>query len=153
MKNAKVTAIALALIAISANTYADSAVAGKTRAEVRAELEQAYAQGELRASPEYVEFTHVPSAKSRAQVRAELGQPQARPSPEYVEAPQVSSGKTRAEVRAELEQAYAQGELGRTPEFVEFTHVASSRSRDEVRAEAAQAAKLARQHAIDSSGR
>ncbi|HEX7650266.1 MAG TPA: DUF4148 domain-containing protein [Noviherbaspirillum sp.] len=43
----------------------------KTRAEVRAELQQAYAQGTLGHNSEFVEFTHVASAKSRDEVRKE----------------------------------------------------------------------------------
>ncbi|MGE5650649.1 MAG: DUF4148 domain-containing protein, partial [Bacillota bacterium] len=46
-------------------------VSGKTRAEVRAELQQAYAQGELKQRSEYVEFTNVASTRSREEVRAE----------------------------------------------------------------------------------
>lgn len=42
----------------------------KTRAEVRAELEQAYRQGAL-AQSEYVQFDRVASSRSRGDVRTE----------------------------------------------------------------------------------
>jgi hypothetical protein len=45
----------------------------KTRAEVRAELEKAYADGQL-GNKEYVEFTHVASTRSRDEVRKEAVQ-------------------------------------------------------------------------------
>ena len=52
--NAKMTTIALAIIATSAAAFAaDPAAPGKTRAEVRAELEQAYAQGQPGQAKEY----------------------------------------------------------------------------------------------------
>lgn len=151
--NAKMTTIALAIIATSAAAFAaDPAVPGKTRAEVRAELEQAYAQGQPGQAKEYVEFVNVPGVATREAVRAELAQAQPAANTEYVEPPRIVGGKTRAEVRAELRQAYADGELAaRNTEFVEFTHVASTRSRDEVRAEAARAANAGR--AADYSGR
>lgn len=151
--NAKMTSIALAIIATSAAAFAaEPGAAGKTRAEVRAELEQAYAQGQLGQTKEYVEFVNVPSAKSRAQVREELAQMPPSTSTEYVEAPRLVSGKSRAEVRAELQQAYANGELGRNTEYVEFTHIASTKSREEVRDEAIRAAKAGREQ-VDYSGR
>lgn len=151
--NAKLSTIAIALIATSAAAFAaDDTAPARTRAEVRAELEQAQARGTLAQNSEFVEFTHIPSTKTRAQVRAELERSPATATAqtEYVEPPRVASGKSRAEVREELEQAYAQGQLEHQ-EFVEFTNVASTRSRDDVRAEAIRAAKETRQRG-DSSG-
>lgn len=46
-------------------------VSTKTRAEVRAELEQAYAEGQFARNSEFVEFVNVPSTRSRAEVRNE----------------------------------------------------------------------------------
>jgi hypothetical protein len=116
--NIKMTSIALALIATSAAAFAaeeyveyTNVPSTRTRAEVRAELEQ-----------------------SRNPIHAATQQ-------EFVEHQPVATGKTRAEVRAELDSAYAQGELGRTPEYVEHTHIASTKSREEVRNEAIQAAR------------
>jgi hypothetical protein len=116
--NIKMTGVALALIATSAAAFAadefvehTNIVSTRTRAEVRAELEQAQSSGQVVRQTEFIE--HAP----------------------------LAAGKTRTEVRAELDQAYAQGLVGHTPEFVEHTHVVSTRTRDEVRNEAIQAAK------------
>lgn len=137
--NTKLTSIAIALIATSASAFAvDASAAGKTRAEVRAELEQAYAQGQLNQNAEFVDYPAAASTKSRQQVRAE-----AQPGTPSVEQGRTS-GKTRAEVRAELEQAYAQGQLNQNAEFVDQPAIASTKSRDEVRDEAVRAAKAAR---------
>ncbi len=46
----------------------------KTRAEVRAELEQAYTSGRLAGNREFVEHIHVASSKSREEVRSEAVQ-------------------------------------------------------------------------------
>ena len=46
-------------------------VSTKTRAEVRAELELAYAEGQFARNSEFVEFVNVPSTRSRAEVRKE----------------------------------------------------------------------------------
>lgn len=56
--------------------YADfSHVAtSKTRAEVRAELEQAYAQGQLNKNTEYSDFSQFASTRSRDDVRKEAMQ-------------------------------------------------------------------------------
>lgn len=43
----------------------------KTRAEVRAELQQAYAEGKVGQYSEFVEFTKVASTRSRDEVRKE----------------------------------------------------------------------------------
>jgi phosphate-selective porin len=143
--NTKLTSIAIALIATSATAFAaDTSVPGKTRAEVRAELEQAYAQGQLNQNAEFVDYPATVSTKSR-QVRAEAQKPST-PSVEQ----SSTSGKTRAEVRAELEQAYAQGQLNQNAEFVDQPAIASSKSRDEVRDEAIRAAKAAREPATRS---
>ena len=147
--NAKLTSVALALIATSAAAFgADISTTGKTRAEVRAEVEQAYAQGQLGHQPEFVEHVRITSTTPRAVIRAELDKAQAQQQPargvsEFVEHTNIASGKTRAEVRAEIEQAYAQGQLNHEPEFVEHVHVASTKSRDEVREEAIRSANRA----------
>jgi hypothetical protein len=70
--NTKLTSIAIALIATSATAFAvDTSVPGKTRAEVRAELEQAYAQGQLNQNAEFVDQPAIASSKSRDEVRDE----------------------------------------------------------------------------------
>lgn len=55
------------------DTATAAAPAGKTRAQVQAELERDYAQGVYASnrSPEYVEFTQVASTRSRDEVRQE----------------------------------------------------------------------------------
>ncbi|GAB3551444.1 hypothetical protein GCM10027343_35660 [Noviherbaspirillum agri] len=79
-------------------------VSTKSRAEVKAELAHAYAQGEIARNAEYVEFNKVASTKPRAQVRAELASDTVR-NTEWVEHTNVASTKTRAEVRNEVLQA------------------------------------------------
>lgn len=154
--NIKMTSVALALIATSAAAWgADLSESGRTRAEVRAELEKAYADGQLGRQSEFVEFVGTPSATPRAVVRAEQERALAsRPHPdgtaEFVEHAPVASGKTRAEVRAEVEQAYADGTLGNTPEFVEYNRLASGTSREPVREEAIRAAKTPRAQDLQS---
>lgn len=78
--NAKKMIAAVAMIAAAGSVFAaDNAEfveftnvqPVKTRAEVRAELEQAYAQDAVGHNSEFVEFTHVASAKSRDEVRKE----------------------------------------------------------------------------------
>lgn len=135
--NIRMTSIALAMIATSAAAWgADLSEPARTRAEVRAELEKAYADGQLGRQSEFVEFVGTPGATPRAVVRAEqaravAARPHADGTSEFVEHTPVVSGKTRAEVRAEVEQAYADGSLGNTPEFVEYNQLASGKSRDE----------------------
>lgn len=154
--NTKLTTIAIALIATSAAAFAaDAPESGKTRAEVRAEVEKAYAEGQL-GRPEFVEYAGLVTTAPRAAVRADLeraraAQPVASGSQEFVDHAPVATGKTRAEVRAEVEQAYADGTLGNSPEFVEHTRVAAGKSREEVRDEAIRAAKV-RSTQIDQSG-
>ncbi|HZW13694.1 MAG TPA: DUF4148 domain-containing protein [Noviherbaspirillum sp.] len=46
----------------------------KTRAEVRAELQQAYAEGKVGQYSEFVEYTQVASSKTRDEVRKEAVQ-------------------------------------------------------------------------------
>ena len=67
--NVRLSSVAIALIAVSASAFA--AEPGLTRAEVRAELEQAYARGELYRQSEYVEHINVASSKSREEVQQE----------------------------------------------------------------------------------
>lgn len=154
--NSKLSTIAIALIATSAAAFAaDVPETGKTRAEVRAEVEKAYAEGQL-GRPEFIEYAGLVTSTPRAVVRADLeraraAQPVAGSSQEFVEHAPIAAGKTRAEVRAEVEQAYADGTLGNSPEFVEHTRIASGKSRDAVREEAIRAAK-ARRTPVDQSG-
>lgn len=78
--NAKQLIAAMAVFAAAGSVFA----AGQTeyvdfsnfqstrnRADVRAELEQAYRDGQLGKNTEYVDQTHVVSSKSRAEVRDE----------------------------------------------------------------------------------
>jgi hypothetical protein len=74
----------------------------KTRAEVRAELEQAHAQGELNGNAEFIDYT------------------------------KPVSGKTRKQVRAELEKAYAQGRIEKNADFIDYTGVVSGRTGDDL---------------------
>ena len=78
--NAKKLIAAVAMIAATGSVFAADNVEFvefakvqpvKTRAEVRVELEQAYAQGTLGHNSEFTEFTSVASTKSRAEVRKE----------------------------------------------------------------------------------
>ncbi|HEY0844821.1 MAG TPA: DUF4148 domain-containing protein [Noviherbaspirillum sp.] len=154
--NIKMTSVALALIATSAAAWgADLSQPERSRADVRAELEKAYAEGQLGRQSEFVEFVGTTTVTPRAVVRAELeravaARPHVDGTAEYVEHAPVASGKTRAEVRAEVEQAYADGTLGNTPEFVEYNRIASGKSRDEVREEAIRAAKAQRAQDLQS---
>lgn len=148
--NAKLSSVAIALIATSAAAFgADLSIPSRSRDDVRAELEQAYASGELARRTEYVEHTGTPSGVSRAAVKAEQARTAAaRPADgtaEFVEHTHVTGGKTRAEVRAELEQAYADGTLHGEPEYVEHVNVASGKSRDQAGQEAIRAAKAKRE--------
>ncbi|WP_420474626.1 DUF4148 domain-containing protein [Noviherbaspirillum sp. ST9] len=132
--NAKLSSIAIALIATTASAFAADPVL--TRAQVRAEVEQAYARGELNRQNEFVEYTNVPATAPRAQVRVELdraytqGQSVTQQA-EFVEHNAPTGGKSRAEARAELEQAYVHGQVGNQSEFVEHTNIATSKARDE----------------------
>lgn len=81
--NAKKLIAAVAMIAATGSVFAadntefvefTNVQPVKTRAEVRTELEQAYAQGTLGHDSQYVEFTHVASTKSRDEVRTEAMQ-------------------------------------------------------------------------------
>ncbi len=138
--NAQATDGALGYIRESAPPpFADAASMGKTRAQVRAELAEAVARGEVSnggvpplARPydfNYAESAPGPLAttggKTRAQVKAELAEavargevsnggvpPLARHLGESGPAPFASRGqKTRAQVKAELAEAIANGEL------------------------------------------
>lgn len=132
--NAKLSSIAIALIATTASAFAAEPVLA--RAQVRAEVEQAYARGELHRQSEFVEHTATPSTAPRAQIRVELDRAHRQgqsvtQSAEFVEHTVMTPGKTRAEVRAELEQAYAHGQVGNQSEFVEHTNIATGKSREE----------------------
>lgn len=111
--NIKMTSVALALIATSAAAFAaeefvehTNVVSTRTRAEVRAELDQSRVQVQ---PAEFVEHMRVASGKTRAEVRAELEQAYAQGQlghhPEFVEHTQVASSRTRDEVRKEALQA------------------------------------------------
>lgn len=84
-----------------------SFVSTKSRAEVQAELAQAYTQGQLAGNQEYVQFTKVASTAPRSLVRASIAASQGAvgSSPEYVEFTNVASTRTRADVRNEVLQA------------------------------------------------
>jgi len=122
-KNMLVAAVLLSaagLTAFSIDASADSDVtSGKTRAEVKAELAQARADG-WRPYREEDDFLQLPikSTKTRAQVKAELIQARQNgwnPS-DYDNtsfAPPVKSTITRAEVKAELLRAKAEEASGR----------------------------------------
>lgn len=132
--NATLSTIALALIATTASAYAAEPV--PTRAQVRAEVEQAYARGELNRQNEFVEHGNTASTAPRAQVRVERDLAHAQGQlvtqrGEFVEHAGTTGGKSRADVRAELEQAYAHGQVGNQSEFVEHTNIAAGKSRDE----------------------
>lgn len=132
--NAKLSSIAIALIATTASAFAADPVL--TRAQVRAQVEQAYARGELNRQSEFVEHATTASTAPRAQVRVELDRAHAQGQSvtqhaEFVEHTGTTGGKSRADVRAELEQAYAHGQVGNQSEFVEHTHVATEKLREE----------------------
>jgi hypothetical protein len=113
----KHTLSTLSIAALAAATFLlPAAASATTREQVRAELEQAYAQGAL-ATQQNIEF---------------------------VESPSVTGDKSRAQIRAELEQAYAQNDLGtqRNGEFIESTAVTSKGPGDGIREEATRAAKV-----------
>lgn len=119
--NAKLSSIAIALIAATSTAAfaADGAVVQntewveftqapsvKSRAQVRAELEQAQAQAP--AQTEYVEHPRIASGKTRAEVRAELAQAHAAGElerSEFVDFSQFASTRSREEVREEAIRA------------------------------------------------
>lgn len=81
--NAKQLIAAVAMFAAAGATFAGETAeyvdytkvkSTKTRAEVRAELEQAYAEGKVGQYAEFVEHTQVASTKSRDDVRKEAVQ-------------------------------------------------------------------------------
>jgi hypothetical protein len=151
MKNASTT-LAAALFTVFAASAAlpahsaDNSGAPLTRAQVRAELAQAYADGTL-GRPEFVDYSAYASRNIRTDARAEVSRPetglvrQHAAQSEFVDHHAQRDGRSRAEVRAELEQAYAAGELNHQPEYVEHVRLASTRSRNEVRQEAVQIVK------------
>lgn len=127
--NRKNALAALALLVAGTSAFAQTELelqhfgasqpSATTRAEVRAEVIKARANGEL-VSP------------TEADVAAVVQKPAV-----------VTAGKTRAEVRAEVLKARADGSLDRRAEldFYNDTAVASTRSRDEVRKEAVAATR------------
>lgn len=113
--NIKMTAVALAIIATSTAAFAaddfvdyTNVPSARTRAEVRAELDQPFARNAAQ-SPEFVEFKQAAGGKTRAEVRAELDAAYAQGltgrQSEFVEFTQVASTRTREEVRDEAIQA------------------------------------------------
>jgi hypothetical protein len=97
--------------------FADQALSTRSRAEVRAELAQARAAGQLENRDEsYGGFDRsaIASTKSRAEVRAELDEARRAGTLDTrnesyggLDRTAVASTKTRAEVRAELARAQA----------------------------------------------
>jgi len=93
------------------------ATIGKTRAQVRAELAEAKAAGQVTYGEQAYPVTLPSSApgKTREQIRAELAQAKAAGQVTYGEqeyptiSPSPEPTKTRAQVRAELAQAKAEG--------------------------------------------
>lgn len=145
--NIKLSSIAIALIATTASAFA--AEPTLTRAQVRADVEQAYARGELNRQNEFVEHTGSLRATPRTAIQADRDRAFAQggtatQSREFVEHGNIAGGKSRTEVRAELEQAYAHGQVGNQSEFVEHTQVATGKSRDAVRDDAIRAAEATR---------
>ena len=125
------------IIAASLFTAAGAAMAdGLSRADVRGELERAYAAGNY-VRPVVAEAADQGVPVSTAAVAARK---EAAPAAPVAKA---EAGKTRAEVRAELEREYLAGNYTRPTvlEAIEYPQTASTRTRDEVRAEAIQAAK------------
>lgn len=154
--DAKSLIAAVAVFTAAGTALADTVnvtntVGAKTRAEVRAELERAYAAGEYAniVVPEAAGIVNVAYDKTGAKTSAEPKRDLAARTPHIVvpEAAEIGttpSTLTRAEVRAELERSYAAGQYAAivVPEAAEhYTTVASVRTRDEVRREAIQAAK------------
>jgi hypothetical protein len=120
--NTKQLFAAAAILAATGSTFAQQTefvaadanfTSTKTRAEVMAEVNQAYADGTLIARD---------------------GQ-----EPVVLASAKAAPGKTRAEVVAELNQAYADGTLIPRDGADNVMVATSHRSRDEVRAEAATA--------------
>jgi hypothetical protein len=81
--NAKQTIAAIAVFAATGSAFAadngayvdhSNVVSTKTRADVRAELELAYANGQLGHNSEFVEHTRIASSRSRDAVRTEAMQ-------------------------------------------------------------------------------
>lgn len=142
------------------NFSAGTSDSGATRQQVRAELERAYARGELgtQRNGEFVELPIVTSSKSRAQVDAELrqaftqGDLGTQRNGEFVERPDFVASKSRSQVNAELGQAFARGNLGtqRNGEFVQFPALASSTLHEETREGVISTAGATDDHAVQS---
>lgn len=126
--NTKTILAAVALFAAAGSTFAQgnsefdefsNFVSTRTRAEVKAELAQANALGQVAHAPEFVEYTRValttpaaPRAQARGAQKTTYDQALLSREPEFVEHVNLASGKTRAEVREEMQQAA--GNLGTT---------------------------------------
>jgi hypothetical protein len=111
--NAKKLIAALAVLAASTSAFAGNIeavdqsdfVSTKSRAEVQAELAQAYAQGFHPGSTDVIEFKNVASTKTRGEVQAELARGFHPGSTDVIEFTNVASTKTRDEVRKELSES------------------------------------------------
>ena len=135
--NTKTILAVVALFAAAGSTFAQgnsefdefsNFVSTRTRAEVKAELAQANAQGQIAHAPEFVEYTRValtptttpsasatptaPRAQARVAKKTTYDNALLSREPEFVEHVNLASGKTRAEVREEMQQAA--GNLGTT---------------------------------------
>jgi hypothetical protein len=112
--NTKKLIAALAVLAASTSAFAgenteaidqSNFVSTKTRAEVQAELAQAYAQGFHPGSTDVIEFKNVASTKTRGEVQAELARGFHPGSTDVIEFTNTASTKTRDEVRKELSES------------------------------------------------
>lgn len=131
-----------------------------TRQEVRAELERAYARGELgtQRNGEFVERPDFTGSKSSAQVNSELRQAFAQGNlgalrnGEFVASPAFEGSKSRTQVNAALGQAFERGNLGtqRNGEFTQFPVLASSAPHVEAGEEAIRAAQVTDERAAQS---
>ncbi|MFC7516896.1 DUF4148 domain-containing protein [Herbaspirillum sp. GCM10030257] len=129
--NTKTIFAAVALFAAAGSTFAQgnpefdefsNFVSTRTRAEVKAELAQANAQGQITHAPEFVEYTRVALTSSTA--------PTASTTP----------AAPRAQARVAQKTTYDQAILSRRPEFVEHVNLVSGKTRAEVREEMQQTA-------------
>ncbi|KRB66365.1 DUF4148 domain-containing protein [Noviherbaspirillum sp. Root189] len=135
--NTKTIFAAVALFAAAGSTFAQgnpefdefsNFVSTRTRTEVKAELAQANAQGQITHAPEFVEYTRVALASSAAPAASTAST--ALPTP----------AAPRAQARVAQKTSYDEVILSRRPEFVEHVNPASGKTRAEVREEMQQAA-------------